>query len=302
MHLPKTILGLICLVLLIAKPAVAQQLNPSETQFFINPYLANPAMAGMKPQELIINSAYRSQWDKVPGSPKTIAFTADYRSPNNVGLGMNFNSQSAGLLTQTNFLLSYAYHIPLSDEEDEFLHMGFSTGFSKDMLDYNRLIGDATDPVVIGYNGRVVNWTVDAGIAYSLNGLTVQLAAPNLNRTMNKKNDFISDYPIFYAAANYEMQISDALMINPKIAFRGIQNYNNILDLGVQVQFKEPFYISALYHSNQSYSLGVAYAYENQWQLVCMYNTPTQNLKGLANGIFEMGLRFRFSNLAKENR
>lgn len=297
MHLNKKIIGLIYLLLRFAFPAEAQQLNPSETQFFINPYLANPAMAGMKPKELILNTAYRSQWDKVPGSPNTIAFTADYRSPNNVGLGLNFNSQSAGLLTQTNFLLSYAYHIPLSDEEDEVLHMGFSAGFSKDMLDYNSLIGDAADPVVIGYNGRVVNWAVDAGIAYSLNGFSVQLAAPNLNRTMNKKNDFISDYPIFYAAVNYEMQLSDELMVNPKLAFRGIQNYNNIFDLGVQVQFKEPFSVSALYHSNQSYSVGVSYAYENQWQLVCMYNTPTKSLKGLSNGIFELGLRFRFANL-----
>ena len=92
MCLNKTILVFICLVFLFATPVLAQQLNPSETQFFINSYLANPAMAGMKPQELIINSAYRSQWDKVTGSPKTIAFTADYRSPNNVGLGLNFNS------------------------------------------------------------------------------------------------------------------------------------------------------------------------------------------------------------------
>jgi len=201
----------------------AQQLNPSETQFFINPYLANPALAGMVHQELNLNTAYRSQWDKVPGSPKTIAFTADYRSANNVGIGLNFNSQKAGLLTQTNFLLSYAYHIPLSDDEDEYLHMGFSAGFSKDMLDYNSLIGDATDPVVIGYNGRVVNWTVDAGIAYSKNGLFVQLAAPNLNRTMNKKNDFMADYPIFYAALNYEMQVSDELMLNPKIALEAFR-------------------------------------------------------------------------------
>ncbi|HQR94687.1 MAG TPA: PorP/SprF family type IX secretion system membrane protein, partial [Sediminibacterium sp.] len=218
MNVSKTIVVLLYMLFVYATPVFAQQLNPSETQFFINPYLANPALAGMKPQEIVINSAYRSQWDKVPGSPKTIAFTADYRSPNNVGLGLNFNSQSAGLLTQTNFLLSYAYHIPLSDVEDEYLHMGFSTGFSKDMLDYNSLIGDANDPVVIGYNGRVMNWTVDAGLAYSLNGLTVQLAAPNLNRTMNKKNDFLSDYPIFYAAVNYELQLNDGLMLNPKLA------------------------------------------------------------------------------------
>jgi type IX secretion system PorP/SprF family membrane protein len=255
----------------------------------------------MAHQELVLNTAYRSQWDKVLGSPKTIAITADYRSSNNVGLGLNFNSQKAGLLTQTNFLLSYAYHIPLSEEEDNYIHMGFSTGFSKDILDYNSLIGDAADPVVIGYNGRVVNWTVDAGLAYSKNGFFIQLAAPNLNRTMNKKNDFMADYPVFYAAINYEMPVSDGLMVNPKIAYRGIQNYNNTIDIGVQVQFKEPFSISALYHSNQSYSLGVSYAYQNQWQLVCIYNTPSKNLKGLVNGIFEMGLRFRFANLGEKN-
>jgi hypothetical protein len=59
MHLNKTIIGLIYLLLQLAVSAEAQQLNPSETQFFINPYLANPAMAGMKPQELILNTAYR---------------------------------------------------------------------------------------------------------------------------------------------------------------------------------------------------------------------------------------------------
>ncbi|OYZ47229.1 MAG: hypothetical protein B7Y15_14910, partial [Bacteroidetes bacterium 24-39-8] len=89
MNVSKTIVVLLYMLFVYATPVFAQQLNPSETQFFINPYLANPALAGMKPQEIVINSAYRSQWDKVPGSPKTIAFTADYRSPNNVGLGLN---------------------------------------------------------------------------------------------------------------------------------------------------------------------------------------------------------------------
>jgi type IX secretion system PorP/SprF family membrane protein len=298
MQIIKTIIGLIYLLFVSASTAAAQQLNPSETQFFINPFLANPALAGMKQEEFVINTAYRSQWDKLPGSPKTIAVTADFRCFNNVGIGLNFNSQSTGLLTQTNFHLSYAYHIPFSDEADEYLHIGFSTGFSRDMLNYNTLIGDATDPVVIGYNGRVVNWTVAAGLAYSKNGFYLQVAAPNLNRTMNKKNDFVSDCPIFYAAINYEMQVSDKIMLNPKLVFRGIQNYNNILDLGLQVQFKEPFGVSALYHSNQSFSLGVSFAYQNQWQLICMYNTPTKSLKGLVNGIFEVGLRFRFANLA----
>jgi hypothetical protein len=170
-------------------------------------------------------------------------------------------------------------------------------GFSKDILDYNSMVGDAGDPIVIGYNGRIMNWNVDAGAAYMKNGFCVQLAAPNLNRTMNKKKDFMADYPIFYAAVNYEMAINESITLNPKIAFRGIQNYNNILDVGLQVQFKEPLGLSAMYHSNQSYSIGAAYTYQKQWQVLCLYNTPTQSLKGLQNGIFEMGLRFRFESV-----
>ncbi len=296
MKLSKNIIGLVCLIFASTVSADAQQLNPFETQFFLNPYLSNPAFAGMKLQELIIQTAYRSQWDRLQGSPKNIAFTADYRSPMNVGLGLNFNKQSTGLLSQTSFLLSYAYHIPISIEADEYLHLGFSTGLSKDMLDYNTLIGDAADPVVIGYNGRVVNWVVDAGLAYSKNGFYVQLAAPNINRTMNKETSLVSDYPSFYAAINYEIKLSNKIMLNPKLAIRGIQNYNNIFDLGLQVQFKEPLSISTLYHSNQSFSLGVSYEYQNQWQLICIYNTPMKSLKGLVNGIFELGLRFRFAS------
>jgi type IX secretion system PorP/SprF family membrane protein len=233
----------------------------------------------------------------MPGSPKTLAFTADYRNSNSVGLGINFNSQQAGLLKQTNFLLSYAYHIPLSDEEEEYIHLGFSLGFSKVLLDYASLIGDAGDPTMIGYTGRVMNWNVDAGVAYSKYGFCIQLAAPNLNRSMNKKTDNVADYPTFYAAMNYEMPISESIKINPKIAYRGIQNYNNILDLGLQVQFKDPFGLSAMYHSDQSFSAGATYTYERQWQILCLYNTPSKSLKALQGGIFELGLRFRFEGV-----
>lgn len=272
----------------------AQQLNPPETQFFINQYLANPAMAGLVNNELLINTSYRSQLDQVPGSPKTMSFTADYRFPGNVGIGLNLNRQQAGLLSHTSYMASYAYHIQLNEENNEHLHMGFSTGWSKDMIDMASLIGSANDPIVNGYNGNLVNWNVDAGATYEKNGFCIQVAAPNFNRTLNKKNDFMADYAIFYVAANYTMPLSDEIVVNPKIAFRGIQNYNNILDIGAELQFKEPFRLSAMYHNNQSFSAGFSYSYQTQRQLIGLYNTPTKVMQGLVNGIFEIGLRFRF--------
>ena len=66
--------------------------------------------------------------------------------------------------------------------------------------------------------------------------------------------------------------------------------------MGIQIKFKEPLSISGMYHSNHSYSIGASYAYQNIWQVLCLYNTPTKSLKGLQNGIFELGLRFRFEN------
>ncbi len=270
----------------------AQQLNPSESQYFTNQYLSNPAMAGLVNNEFVVNTSYRSQWGQIPGSPKTMSFTGDYRFAGNVAVGLNINSQKAGLLTQTRCMATYAYHIKLGGE-DENLRMGFSVGWTKAMLDYSTMVGEPSDAVVYAFNQKNSIWDVDAGFAYDNNGFCIQASSSNLRRVLDKNYQDVSDYQMFFTSLNYKFELSDDVKINPKIVYRGIHNYSNILDMGAELSFREPISISGLYHSNQSYSIGFGYLYEKKWQLICVYTSPTKDLQGMANGTFEIGFQFR---------
>ena len=88
----------------------AQVLNPLQSIYFQNPYLYNPALAGMD-DNININLAYRAQWTEFAGTPKTTSFTTDFQPTEKVGLGINIEEDQAGLLTQTNILGTYAYHV-----------------------------------------------------------------------------------------------------------------------------------------------------------------------------------------------
>jgi type IX secretion system PorP/SprF family membrane protein len=191
-------------------------------------------------------------------------------------------------------MATYAYHIKLGGE-NEYLRMGFSIGWTKAMLDYTNLVGNPSDAVVYAFNKKNSMWDVDAGFAYEKNGFCIQAAPMNLRRLIDKVYQDVSDYPLFYTAVNYKFALSDEVQMNPMIAYRGIHNYNNILDIGTQFIFTEPMTITGMYHSNQSYSLGFGYTYEKKWQLICLYTSPTKDLQGLANGTFEVGLQFRVS-------
>ncbi|WP_235524284.1 PorP/SprF family type IX secretion system membrane protein, partial [Pedobacter sp. Hv1] len=98
------------LLLLGLGTTASAQLNPLGSQYYNNQYLINPAFAGMG-QGLKLNAAYRKLWSGIPGSPLTQNITADYGF-GKVGVGLNVNNESAGLLRQTRAVASYAYHLP----------------------------------------------------------------------------------------------------------------------------------------------------------------------------------------------
>lgn len=287
----------ICLSLAIS--VRAQQLNPIESQYFLNQYLANPAMAGLRNNELVMNTGYMSQGNQVPGSPKTMYLTGDYRFDGNVAVGLTMHTQKTGLLTQTRAMGTYAYHIKLGGT-DENLHLGFSLGWTKAMLDYSTMVGSPSDEMVHSFNSRNSTWDADAGIAYGNKGFLVQFSSFNLRKILNKEFQDASDYQIFFAAASYRFPVSQALTINPKIVYRGIHNYKSIVDIGASAMFVEPLQVNAMYHSNQSYSLGASYLYKDKWQIAFLYCTPTSEQRGIISGTIEMGLQFRM--LAKKEK
>jgi type IX secretion system PorP/SprF family membrane protein len=284
------------IALLLANTANAQ-LNKFEAMYYQNQYLGNPAMAGLN-KGLNVNLGFQRQWDDVPGNPVMLYATGEYNRNSRAAYGLNFSSDRAGLITNSRILGTFAYHLPLNDE-DQKLNFGLSLGARFLSLDKSKISGDIEDPSLQNFNeGGALDG--DFGISYTSKLLTVQAAVPNLNNTFfendNGERRYV-DSQIFYSAISYKIFVSSRINdfnIEPLVAYRTIRGYKDIMDVGAN--FTMPEYhtnISAMYHTNEviSGSFGITL---DKLGIFLSYSSFIGNTGAYANDGFELGLRYKF--------
>jgi type IX secretion system PorP/SprF family membrane protein len=284
---------IICALICFSVQKANAQLNPLGAQYYSNEYLINPAYAG-KQEGLKLNAAYRKLWSGIPGAPLTQNITADYGFKK-VGIGLNVNNESAGLLRQTRVVGSYAYHLPIDSGRKQ-LHFGISLGMASQRVESSDISGNPNDISVGDYNGQRTYIDGDFGIAYTSDHLSLQAAIPNLNDFFNRNNVGVADLVTFYGAISYHITFKSGIELEPKIAYRGVRNYDNMVDAGAQLAFADrKFLCTALYHSNKSTTMGLGFDFMRKYLISGLYTTQTSALNSYANGSFELNLRINFA-------
>ncbi|WP_443936522.1 PorP/SprF family type IX secretion system membrane protein [Pedobacter sp. MW01-1-1] len=274
------------------------QLNPMGAIYFQNQFLNNPAMAGLE-NGLILNAGYKVQWSGIKGGPKNQYLTADYGLQNNkVGLGFTMLKESAGAINRTKFAFTYSYHLPLMGDSD-FLDFGISMGLMDESFDYALANADLSDDVIASFNDRKTYIDGDFGATYRNKGLSIQGSVPNLKRIFNrdaKRN--VVDQSIYYAAASYKFDFDNTnfTSVEPKIAYRGVENYDGIIDVGANLKFiQNKLMFSAIYHSTNSVTAGGGFN-KDLFSIIFQYTTNTGQMQDYTNGDFEIGLKYHFKN------
>lgn len=279
--------------------SVQAQLNPFEAMFYQNQYLYNPALAGLN-KGLNINIGHMQQWSNFPGTPKTSVLTADLQAKERVGLGLNVNSDQAGLIRSTRIMGTYAYHLPLSNH-GQYLSFGLSLGINDSRLNDHNITGDPTDEQVLRYNQLKPYVDGDMGIAYSSSGLNIGGALPNLKTIFFKGSDsrFDVDRLLFVSMISYKIHFQkeqQAFLLEPLASYRIVKGYKDIIDAGINFTMENyGLYIQGIYHSSESIGLGFGLD-QKTYALNFAYNVETGTLRRYTNGTFEMGIKLRLFN------
>jgi type IX secretion system PorP/SprF family membrane protein len=271
------------------------QLNPFGAMYFHNPYLNNPAMAGLH-SGVFVNMGARRQWAALPGAPATQVLTAEY-GKGKVGIGLNLNNDAAGLLKRTRVMGSYAYHLPLNDKGAS-LSFGISLGSMNERIESSQVRGDAGDISVGRYNSRETYVDGDFGMAITASRLVIQVAVPNVKSFFNRdQRNLGADHATFLAAASYRVPLVGDLQgaeLEPTLCFRGVNGFHNIIDAGTGLWLDEKkLLFQAIYHSTKSATLGMALNYWPRISILGIYTTETADLRTYASGNFEIGLRVK---------
>jgi type IX secretion system PorP/SprF family membrane protein len=270
---------------------VKAQLNPLASQYFQNQYLFNPAMAGIN-KGFNVNLAYSKQAFGVDGASNVQSASADYQM-NRVGLGVNVYNQFSGIFRQTKAMVTYAYHLPLSGNNQQ-LSFGLSAGVSNRHINIGNVFGDQSDQTLANYNTNGTSIEGDLGVAYTSNKLTIQGALPNL-KSLFKDNGTTVDREVFFTAVSYKFFDPANVSLEPKVAYRQVKGYNNIVDAGANLAFQNnAFCLQGIYHSSKSATFGAGFNMA-AYSVLAYYTTNTSALNGYNNGDFEIALKVNLS-------
>ena len=284
----------IALLIIIIGSALAgkAQLTPLKSQYFANPYLVNPAMAG-KEEKTRVFLNYSSQWNKIEGSPVLMSLSANTRVTEKAAIGVNIISDKAGLLHKTQAMGSFAYKVPLTEEQS--LRFGVSLAWTREQLDLGLATNTGTTDLALSRYNDQAKSNIDGnfGVVYVNKALEAQFSYLNLNQKRSKEFSTV-DYSIFYSALSYEFMRESSFTIKPLVAYRGVKGYKNQWDAAAEWNYDKTVSLYTMYHSNQSFSVGAGYDYQSKLSLAVIYNSEPSQIRGFTGGIMDFMLGFNF--------
>lgn len=292
---------LIVLGIALTVPAMAQQI-PLYSQYYMNPFLYNPALTGHE-GDLKASGIYRRQWTDVNGAPETRTLALEGAlSKKRVGLGGYVYQDFTGIMERLGGYLSYAYYIQLSKTKDMRLGLGLAGGVQQTRVDFGRAStgNEEFDPVVVNNNGSGVAFDGSAGISFIFEGLKVGFAVPQVVETEIKhlNNDAPLNYTLsrhYLATASYNIGLAkDKFFIEPLAMFRYAQGGQWQIDAGSRFSYKEIVWLSAMYRYDYAVTIGGGFKVHDRLSVGYAYDLSVNNLNGVAGGTHEAFIGIRF--------
>jgi type IX secretion system PorP/SprF family membrane protein len=164
--------------------ASAQQI-PLFTQYYYNPFLLNPALAGSQVLPNVV-LGHRIQWTGIEGAPQTTVFSGDMLFQKaRSGVGLNLINDQIHYTNRVQAQLAYAYHLKLGRKF--MLSFGASGGFTSLSINTQQAyasgrILDNGDPL-LSANSRMNSglvFDVTAGADLRMGNLHIGLVAPQM--------------------------------------------------------------------------------------------------------------------------
>ncbi len=269
----------------------AQQL-PLYTNYLLNGYAYNPALAGVKPY-LQANISYRSQWVGFEGAPTTavLSLCGPVKKIKNAGIGALLMSDNSGLLNATSGYLSFAYQVKLTKKMK--LGVGLSAGIKQFRVQlYDVRAYDAGDELLTGNILTANVFDANAGIyMYNDNFFMGISSLQMFNNKITWKNPIGSVTPHYYLVAGYNIHLkknNNDFVIQPSILIK----YNSPTpvqpEYNLKLIVKEMFWAGFSYRTNDAVAalfgvtlikkLNIAYSYDFSISTIRKYNQGSHEI------------------------
>lgn len=277
------------------------QQTPIYSQFFLNPYVYNPAYAGFKERPVAFLT-HRRQWIGIEGAPVTSTFSFHTPLKKNLALGTNIYQDERSLLKATSLQLSIAYKAQLGDQQ--YIRFGLSGGFAMNNLELANINDPAilNDPALFDLVDNNFNPSGSFGINYHIKGLNLSFGLPSLfKREVIGINEFepieldpVKNYNIM---ANYRFGTEEGIAFEPHLIYRVTETLPEQLEaLGV-VYLKDLVWVGGSYRQDYGVTALLGFKIKDFLSVGYAYELATSQVDGIPDGTHEFQLSI---NLGKK--
>lgn len=285
---------IVLVIVMTTTTLLAQQL-PIYTNYVLNPYAYNPAVAGSKPH-VVANFNFRNQWVGFQDAPKTYMVSA--HSPigkaKKVAIGALVNADNTGLLSRTNGYLTFAYQIKLNEKYK--LGLGVSLGMVQYRIKlFDAKVADSGDDLLTG--NVLANNTFDSNGGLYLYSDKLFFGVATYQYLGNKitwKDSHSNLSQHVFATLGYTFKVSKVFSIQPS----ALAKFN--APLPIQPEFclrgiyKDMIWIGGSYRMNDAASALLGVTIKEKLSIAYSYDITTSKLKRYNTGSHEISLMYQF--------
>jgi type IX secretion system PorP/SprF family membrane protein len=269
----------VIVLLMLTLSAGAQQF-PLYSQYIMNGFLINPALAG-RDGYTTFNLTVREQWIGMADAPTTYAASFQSRILKNsfiskstevkksivkparggrVGVGGYLFNDNNGIMKRTGAQLSYAYHIPLGSTQDVPNDLSFGLAFTGYQYAINTTgaIYNHDDPYLNSYNRSVFIPDFNFGTCFTTTKYYVGFALTNMFRGSLMASDTGSvnrrELGHYFLTAGVRIPLSSQWKLEPSAFLKSSDMFFNAVqaDITTRVYYKDDYWAGISYRTSDA--------------------------------------------------
>lgn len=265
---------LICVFILSGMQAVRAQQFPVYSQYMMNGFLLNPAVAGHEGYTAV-NMTIREQWLGLKDAPSTYAISGQSRLLKNsfisrgrsikrrrrvmsrsgkVGVGAYIWHDQNGALSRTGFSATYAYHLTFRRSQ---LSFGLSANTFQFKIDKSKIRVENPDDQLLA-NAKPQAFITDAnfGVYYSdrniYAGFSIESLFESFLKIYSSTNSEFRLERQYLTMAGYRFDLIDYLFIEPSFLLKVSENGVGQIDANLKVYYRQDYWAGFSYRSGST--------------------------------------------------
>jgi len=305
-------------------PGIRAQQLPLYSQYLMNGYLLNPAIAGSDGYTSF-NLTAREQWLGFADAPQTRSFSVQTRllkrsyvikkrsvtnrklkpsTKGRVGLGGFIYHDRNGAVERIGFQGSYAYHIFLRNNQ---LSFGLSGGLFQFRIREEDITYLDEGDLVIEEGIRKVLYVPDANFGvYYLNyqyfaGLSINNLFQSYLKLGNRALEDFKQIRHYYLVGGYRFIFSQDHELEPSVLIKATERLTFQADFGIKYYFRQDYWGGLVLRTNGTFItlLGVRF---NQLHVGYAFDYNLSSIRRYSWGSHELVIALKFGDSARRYR